>query len=260
MRKKPLTKTKRTPTKVKKPIKPTKIKKVKIKATPKPTTKKKETAKAKTPSKKTMGGARVSKLRQVLEETHDEIEQYFLNSFKKDDEVKLTPTKIAFCLALMDNGWNKSKAYVKAVPDSVSLSQNTHCIRALKWLDDINCQSFIAREMAYRRTSATATHAWVVQKYYDWANLDPTQFFDLGKSGKKDIIRLKGKLSDLPKELRTAINDISVDPKSGSIKVKFVNQMDAMDRLKKLLGYEKEANLFEDASVHLHFDEQDKDA
>lgn len=260
MKKKTLTKTKKSPTKVKKPLKTVKTKKPTAKSTLKPTPKKKVTSKPKTPSKKTMGGARVSKLAKVLQETHDEIEQYFLDSFKKDEEFNLTPTKIAFCLALMDNGWNKSKAYLKAVPDSADLSQNAHCVRALKWLEDKNIQCFIAREMAHRRTVACATHAWVVQRYYDWSTIDPTEFFDLGKNGKRNIIILKKKLSQLPKEIRTAISEISVDPKTNSIKVKFVNQKDALDRLSKLLGYEKESNLFEDASVHLHFDEQDKDA
>ena len=37
-------------------------------------------------------------------------------------------------------------------------------------------------------------------------------------------------------------------------------QMDALDKLSKLLGYHKEQNLFADATVHLHFDSEDENA
>lgn len=210
------------------------------------------------------GGARSSALDQLLSESLEEVEDYFRGLY--DDETytdECTVLEKQFALAYMDNGFKIGPAYLAAVPSYESKSTTQRYNRGKSVLSRPGVQKFVAQELYNRQIASGVTRGWVTRKYREWASIDPTEFFEmmkLGKSNRYSIV-LKCELTELPKHVRTAIKSMSVDPKSGSIKVELVDQKGALDQLSKLLGFTNDnlINLDTD-EVHLHFDKQDADA
>lgn len=209
-----------------------------------------------------MGGARKTEFMKMIEQSAIEVDEYLASVHDEHaDEFENLPSlrEMEFCGHWMANGYKTAPAMQKVIPGIEPSSATQHGRKILK---KPLVQQYLARQLHNKRVRTGITADWIAQKYKAWATLDITQFIDFEPSqGKKRAaVYIRSQISDLPPLVRQCIKSISVDEKTGRVKVDFIDQKSAVDSLAKLLGFTNDKLLDINNHIEMHFDSQDEEA
>lgn len=193
------------------------------------------------------------KVRKILEGP-DEISGYQIKN--------LLPWELEFCHYYISENFIQYKAMQKARPN---LGNTKARLEANETLKKPEVRQYLRSQIMARLTRLSINSDMIAQKYWDWANVDITEFVEVEtrkiKGRKHCSMVLKDHIKELPPILKSAIKSITTT-QQGQLKVELIDKKGSLDSLCKLLGLNEEENKKSDKeqTIVLRFDEQDANA
>lgn len=185
--------------------------------------------------------------------------------FGSEHPTKLTPEQIIFCNNYIENNYSVVPTIRQTLGEHIIDWNDKKCRRlGNKLLEQPKIKNFITEELSFICEEHRISKYWVCAKYKAWSEIDITDYLTIEYPNIKNArtrpqIKLKAKLEEMPKCVRTAIKGISVTS-AGDLKVEFIDQKGALDSLQKLLGMTEEKIKVSGQVNNLHFDKQDSEA